>query len=591
MPSQFAAQTMPLGQLFANLHAIQHTVLPAPLLVGAERSGPLARGPCCRNGSGWRRWRDRRVFPRHHAVHRGRARPRACRFHARRACWKWSTVSSASRRSPSCSACSATLMQRTAASRMSACWLPSALDKAGMPGRGCRCGKPMKRSSEAHVRNAGATGLVPVSDDLSPQEAKIVEVRDHLHEALRDFDPAQRRRLADFLLDKCHVVMVSTTGIDRAHRIFTVLNARGKASRTQRHPEGGPARRRAAGGHEGGHAHLGSGGGASRRRVRESCSATSASFTRAIRPRSSPASEALRTRRAGASLSSSRYCSRQPPFSTTSSQSRHEGSAHSSRISSLLTYLGWLKGHSDWVPPVMLWWLGKGKDPGELAWFLGALDRLAYGLRILGHGTKRRASRFGAVVHAIRHGRDLEGDRRARSILRATSCEPFTTICAICTRAARRWPSWCCCASTTIWPAARRACRPRICPSSICCRASRASTAHGAPAFPIRRARPPHGVARQPGACHQGAERQGRQPGLRPQEGGAVQGRRSADAAGQRLRAAAKRVERVADQGARSRTAPPSGSNLEFRPGTVASRAGERRHPSKRARQPQTAGA
>ena len=49
-----------------------------------------------------------------------------------------------------------------------------------------------------------------------------------MREALRDFDPAQRRRLADFLFDKCHVVVVSTTGIDRAHRIFTVLNARGK---------------------------------------------------------------------------------------------------------------------------------------------------------------------------------------------------------------------------------------------------------------------------------------------------------------------------------------------------------------------------
>jgi hypothetical protein len=49
----------------------------------------------------------------------------------------------------------------------------------------------------------------------------------------------------------------------------------------------------------------------------------------------------------------------------------------------------------------------KGKDAGELAWFLGQLDRLAYGMRILGHGSRRRISRFGAVVHAIRNGRDL----------------------------------------------------------------------------------------------------------------------------------------------------------------------------------------
>ncbi|NJO23894.1 MAG: HNH endonuclease [Sphingomonadales bacterium] len=56
---------------------------------------------------------------------------------------------------------------------------------------------------------------------------------------------------------------------------------------------------------------------------------------------------------------------------------------------------------------MLLWWLKKVGDSGELAWFLAALDRLAYGLRILGHGTKRRAGRFSAVVQAIRHDRDL----------------------------------------------------------------------------------------------------------------------------------------------------------------------------------------
>ena len=86
---------------------------------------------------------------------------------------------------------------------------------------------------------------------------------------------------------------------------------------------------------------------------------------------------------------------------------RHAGSPHSAEITRTLGYLLWLPA-SDWVPAAMLWWLGKGKDPAQLARFLQALDRLAYGLRILGLGSNRRTQRFGSVITAIRNGADLE---------------------------------------------------------------------------------------------------------------------------------------------------------------------------------------
>jgi hypothetical protein len=261
----------------------------------------------------------------------------------------------------------------------------------------------------SHVRNADATGIAPVSDNPSPQEARIVEVRDHLHEALRDFDPAQRRRLADFLLDKCHVVVVSTTGIDRAHRIFTVLNARGKPLARNDILKadllGGvpPAEMKNA------------------TQIWDRAESRLGdefenlfSHIRIIHARSSPqvisGIKSIATEAGGSLPFIERILQPAAAVFDDILKARHEGSAHSPRISSLLSYLGWLKGHSDWVPPVMLWWLGKGKDPAELSWFLGALDRLAYGLRILGHGAKRRASRFGAVVHAIRTNRDMKGE-------------------------------------------------------------------------------------------------------------------------------------------------------------------------------------
>ena len=69
---------------------------------------------------------------------------------------------------------------------------------------------------------------MPDSDRLSPAEERILEVREHFLAALLDFDAAQRRRLAEFLLERCAVVLVATIGIDRAHRMFMVLNDTGK---------------------------------------------------------------------------------------------------------------------------------------------------------------------------------------------------------------------------------------------------------------------------------------------------------------------------------------------------------------------------
>jgi hypothetical protein len=87
---------------------------------------------------------------------------------------------------------------------------------------------------------------------------------------------------------------------------------------------------------------------------------------------------------------------------------RHSGSQQSPSITRTLAYLRRLPA-ADWMPAAMLWWLQRGKDPAELAWFLAALDRLAHGVRILGLGAGRRTQRFGTVIWAIRNGQDLKG--------------------------------------------------------------------------------------------------------------------------------------------------------------------------------------
>src|SRR5262245_52745362 len=88
--------------------------------------------------------------------------------------------------------------------------------------------EPEETFFQIYVRRRGATHTSPAEGDLSSSEARMLEVREHMRDTLAELDSAQRRQLADFLLDKCHIVLVSATGIDRAHRMFTVLNATGR---------------------------------------------------------------------------------------------------------------------------------------------------------------------------------------------------------------------------------------------------------------------------------------------------------------------------------------------------------------------------
>lgn len=79
-----------------------------------------------------------------------------------------------------------------------------------------------------YVQQPGST-LHPVAavEALSTGQRAILAAREHMRSELDDFTPDQRAALADYLCAKCHFVMIVTTDIDRAHRIFIVLNGRG----------------------------------------------------------------------------------------------------------------------------------------------------------------------------------------------------------------------------------------------------------------------------------------------------------------------------------------------------------------------------
>jgi Protein of unknown function DUF262/Protein of unknown function (DUF1524) len=269
---------------------------------------------------------------------------------------------------------------------------------------------------QAYVRGAGACRTMPDDDRLSPAEARILEVREHYLAALVDVDAAQRHRIAEFLLEHCAVVLVATVGIDRAHRMFMVLNDTGKPlarndilkAELLGSIPGGVAGSACAtwdaveaklgDEFEGLFSHIrgmyGRPGGqviAGVRAVAAECGGAEAFIGNVLAP-------------SAAILHDLRHA-------------QHTGSAQSAEIARTLSYLAWLPS-SDWIAPAMLWWLGKGKDPAELAWLLRGLDRLAYGLRIMGIGASKRAKRFGGIVTAIRSGADLKAAGSPLELLR-----------------------------------------------------------------------------------------------------------------------------------------------------------------------------
>lgn len=267
--------------------------------------------------------------------------------------------------------------------------------------------EPDEAFFQSFVRQQGATLLNPDSESLSASGERMIGVREYLRETIGAYDLPQRQRLAAFLLEQCFVVALSTTGVDRAHRMFTVLNTAGKPlgrndilkaqlltglkpQEMQRAVAGWDAAEKQAG------------------RDFESVF----SHIRTIHGRTSPnviSSIKDVAARAGGGLAfvesilqpAARFCE-------AIAHARHENSPHSAAITASLSYLNWLKGNADWVPPALLWWMERGGDPAELAWFLTALERLAYGLRIQGRGNKKRLTRMNAVLHAIRTGQDLK---------------------------------------------------------------------------------------------------------------------------------------------------------------------------------------
>lgn len=252
------------------------------------------------------------------------------------------------------------------------------------------------------VQEPRATSAMPEDDDLPAPEARLLAVREHLMAGLVGESAQRRRQLVEFLRTGCHCAVIVARTLDRAHRIFAVINdrglplARGDILRAEILGSVVPERRdeltqlwrtaehRLGGSMEELLSHLRTIEGRSRTRIIDEI--------RALVERSGDAETFVR----GTLL----------PYASILAAIRsapEERDPLPTEVRTCLGYLGWLGSH-DWMPPLMLYWRTVDGRPDLLVSFVGRLDRLAYGLRLLGAGLDKRAIRYRALIDAIRAG-------------------------------------------------------------------------------------------------------------------------------------------------------------------------------------------
>ncbi|MFN3746193.1 MAG: DUF262 domain-containing protein [Hyphomicrobiaceae bacterium] len=259
-----------------------------------------------------------------------------------------------------------------------------------------------QRTMAVGIQAPGATLTELPSEDLSEAEMLLLAVRDQFVEALSDRDPAMLARLAAFLHDGCNVVVITSRDVDRAHRTFAALNNRGR-----------PLDRCDII-----HAELmDSAAGAELSRLQHAWEALDARLgasldslfshiRAAIGDVRAPVIAEIRRLAAVSGGGGSFIDTILVPYGRALAEIQsadHRGSPESAEINRHLRHLAWLPG-GEWIPPLLLWWTRCGNDAPALAAFLARLDRLAFGLRILGLGADKRLARMQQVRAAIENG-------------------------------------------------------------------------------------------------------------------------------------------------------------------------------------------
>lgn len=259
-----------------------------------------------------------------------------------------------------------------------------------------------QRTMAEFIQTPGAALLEAPEDGRTESETLLIAARDHFMEVLGDREPAELERLANFIMRECDISAAVTNDVDRAHRIFCVLNNRGRPLKrcdiicaelmdkvtgetlNRLHTELEQLGERLGADFDSLFSHVRSAIGDARTPVIADIQrlATAAGGGRAfVDTIVLPFGHALAEIQAAG----------------------HHGSPWSDEINLRLRQLSWLPS-GEWVPPALLWWTRYRNDPKNLVAALRSLVRLTYCMRVLGLGADKRQARMQHLRTAIEKG-------------------------------------------------------------------------------------------------------------------------------------------------------------------------------------------
>lgn len=264
--------------------------------------------------------------------------------------------------------------------------------------------RPMGR--DTYVLNALVAGRPPAPFHTDGEAMlPLHDVWSHLASAIADLDADELEALARYIADCCHFGVLMTSSVDRAHRIFSVVNSRGRPLARNDILKANllgavaPSQR----------PHLVTVWDGIAAKLGDKLE-TLLSHVRTIEGRAG--SQILNEltqivdRQGGAEHFIRGTFAPYASIYESLQASRMPTAGGETAVSRTLRHLNWL-GSEDWVPSAMLFWRHSGGDGAHLARFLSRLDRLAYAMRLRGLGADKRATRLNRVLAAVRDGSDL----------------------------------------------------------------------------------------------------------------------------------------------------------------------------------------
>ena len=260
-----------------------------------------------------------------------------------------------------------------------------------------------------YVLDPNACHVSPAAGALEPGPQAMLEVREHFIGELRAMSAAERQRLLDYVLQRCHAVAIVTNDIDHGHRMFSVLNDRGRPlarkdiikaevlggippeQAEEMLARWGETERRLGGEFDAFFSHL--------RLIEGKGRLPIIAGIRAVRAEAGGSETFMRNVLLPLAEAFDVVC-----------RAQHLGAPESEEISRRLGYLAWL-GSSEWVPATIKWLSLYRDDPAQMLRFLSIIEPFAFALRLLCIGAGKRMTRFAGVLSAIGDGSLFDAER------------------------------------------------------------------------------------------------------------------------------------------------------------------------------------